>query len=160
MKCTYRMIKTVETDANGILLAEKNPAYEGCYVLEANSTRRPIVVDRRKAAVTEDDGIDLAQFTPVNASVEDGAVYQNFSNGYGRAKAPKAQGKDWGEYRNNGGSRPTRAARKAAERKRSGCGCGCATVVAVLLVVIYLVYIGVEYWPDIKEGFSRGWNSR
>jgi hypothetical protein len=33
-------------------------------------------------------------------------------------------------------------------------------LVAVLLVVIYLVYIGVEYWPDIKEGFSRGWNSR
>ena len=29
----------------------------------------------------DDDGIDLAQFTPADASVEDGAVYQNFSIG-------------------------------------------------------------------------------
>lgn len=33
-------------------------------------------------------------------------------------------------------------------------------LVAVLLAVIYLVYIGVEYWPEITEGFKRGWNSR
>lgn len=33
-------------------------------------------------------------------------------------------------------------------------------LVAVLAAVIYLVYIAVEYWPEITEGFKRGWNSR
>ena len=42
--------------------------------------------------VTEDDGIDLAQYTPVDASVEAGAVYQNFSNGYGAARPTSGQG--------------------------------------------------------------------
>ena len=55
-------------DANGDILAEKNPAYKGCFVLEANSTRRPIVVDRRKAAVTEADGI-IYSGCYVNASL-------------------------------------------------------------------------------------------
>lgn len=45
------------TDSMGEVLAEKNPAYKGCYILEANSTRRPVVVDRKKAAVTEEDGL-------------------------------------------------------------------------------------------------------
>ena len=58
----------VDTDANGMVLAEKNPAYEGCYIVEANSTRRPIVVDRRKAAVTEDDGV-IYSGCYVNASL-------------------------------------------------------------------------------------------
>ena len=58
----------VDTDANGIVLAEKNPAYEGCYVIEANSTRRPIVVDRRKSSVTEEDGI-IYSGCYVNASL-------------------------------------------------------------------------------------------
>ena len=44
-------------DNNGELLADKQPAYKGCYVLEANSTRRPLVVGRRKEAITEDDGV-------------------------------------------------------------------------------------------------------
>ena len=30
----------------------------------------------------------------------------------------------------------------------------------ILLLIIYLVYIAVEYWPEITEGFKRGWNSR
>lgn len=47
----------VETDGNGVVLAEKSSAYAGCYILEANSTRRPLVIDRRKAAITEEDGI-------------------------------------------------------------------------------------------------------
>ena len=47
----------VDVDGSGTVLAEKNTAYEGCYIIEANSTRRPVVVDRRKAAVTEDDGV-------------------------------------------------------------------------------------------------------
>ncbi len=33
-------------------------------------------------------------------------------------------------------------------------------LVAVLLLVIYAVYIAVEYWPEITEGFKKGWNSR
>ena len=35
-----------------------------------------------------------------------------------------------------------------------------AALVAVLLLLIYAVYIAVEYWPEITEGFKRGWNSR
>lgn len=58
----------VETDGSGTVLAEKNPAYEGCYIIEANSTRRPVVVDRRKAAVTEDDGV-IYSGCYVNASL-------------------------------------------------------------------------------------------
>lgn len=46
-----------DTDDAGVTLAEKNPEYAGCYVLKADSTRRPIVVDRNKAAVTEADGV-------------------------------------------------------------------------------------------------------
>ena len=32
---------------------------------------------------TEDDGIDLAEFTPANVHIDDMEVYQNYSNGYG-----------------------------------------------------------------------------
>ena len=46
-----------DTDSSGTVLAEKNPAYEGCYILEANSTRRPVALNRDKSAVTEEDGI-------------------------------------------------------------------------------------------------------
>ena len=56
------------TDGNGDVLAEKNPAYKGCYVLEANSTRRPLVVGRKKEALTEDDGI-IYSGCYVNASL-------------------------------------------------------------------------------------------
>ena len=47
----------VETNSSGEILAEKNPAYKGCYILEANSTRRPIILNRDKSAITEEDGI-------------------------------------------------------------------------------------------------------
>ena len=58
----------VDTDGNGELLAEKNPAYKGAYILEANSTRRPVAVNRNKAAVTEEDGI-IYSGCYVNASL-------------------------------------------------------------------------------------------
>ena len=45
------------TDSNGVLLAEKNPATKGCYIVKADSTRRPIVVNRNRAAITEEDGV-------------------------------------------------------------------------------------------------------
>lgn len=57
-----------DTDNNDVLLAEKNPAYKGCYILEANSKNRPLTVDRRKAAVTEEDGI-IYSGCYVNASL-------------------------------------------------------------------------------------------
>lgn len=57
-----------DTNSMGEVLAEKNPAYQGCYILEANSTRRPITVDRRKAAVTEEDGV-IYSGCYVNASL-------------------------------------------------------------------------------------------
>ena len=57
-----------DTNSMGEILAEKNPAYKGCYILEANSTRRPVALDRRKAAVTEDDDI-IYSGCYVNASL-------------------------------------------------------------------------------------------
>ena len=45
------------TDSMGEILAEKNSAYKGCYILEANSSKRPVAVNRNKAAVAEEDGI-------------------------------------------------------------------------------------------------------
>lgn len=45
------------TDSNGVLLAEKNPAYKGCYILKSDSIHRPVVVNRNCAAVTEEDGV-------------------------------------------------------------------------------------------------------
>lgn len=57
-----------ETDGNGELLADKQPAYKGCYILEANSVRRPIALDRKKSAVTEEDGI-IYSGCYVNASL-------------------------------------------------------------------------------------------
>ena len=57
-----------DTDSVGTLLAEKNSAYKGCYILEANSTRRPLTIDRKKAAVTEEDGI-IYSGCYVNASL-------------------------------------------------------------------------------------------
>ena len=31
---------------------------------------------------------------------------------------------------------------------------------ALVLGIIYVVYVTIEYWPEITEGFNRGWNSR
>ena len=58
----------VEVDSMGVVLAEKNPAYKGCYILEANSSKRPVVVNRNKAALTEDDGV-IYSGCYVNASL-------------------------------------------------------------------------------------------
>ena len=57
--CSLRDADTA-TDSAGVVLAEKDPALAGCYILEANSTRRPLTIDRNKAAVTEEDGIIYA----------------------------------------------------------------------------------------------------
>lgn len=47
----------VATDSTGTILSEKNPAYKGCYIIDANSVNRPLVINRNKAALTEADGI-------------------------------------------------------------------------------------------------------
>ena len=57
-----------ETNSSGEILAEKNEAYKGCYILEANSTRRPLTLNRDKSAVTEEDGI-IYSGCYVNASL-------------------------------------------------------------------------------------------
>lgn len=46
-----------DVDGSGVLLAEKIPASKGCYILKAQSTRRPVTLGRRKEALTESDGI-------------------------------------------------------------------------------------------------------
>ena len=46
-----------DTDSEGVLLSEKNPEYEGCYVIRADSTRRPLTIGRRKEAVVAEDDI-------------------------------------------------------------------------------------------------------
>ena len=33
-------------------------------------------------------------------------------------------------------------------------------VFAATAAVVYLVYIIVEYWPEIMRGFQQGWDSR
>ena len=45
-----------ETTQSGEVLSEKNPEYANCYVLQANSTRRPGVYDRDKTPLVEADG--------------------------------------------------------------------------------------------------------
>jgi len=45
-----------DTNQNGEVLSEKNPEYANSYILTANSSRRPLVVDRNKSALTEQDG--------------------------------------------------------------------------------------------------------
>lgn len=63
-------LKDADTDTNdlGETLTEHNPEYAGCYILRADSTRRPLVIDRKKAAVTEEDGI-IYSGCYVNASI-------------------------------------------------------------------------------------------
>ena len=56
------------TDSNGEVLAEKNPEYAGCYILEANSKDRPVALGRRKEALTAEDGV-LYSGCYVNASL-------------------------------------------------------------------------------------------
>lgn len=46
-----------DTNSAGEILAEKNPDYKNSYVLMATSSRRPLVVGRRKEALTEQDGV-------------------------------------------------------------------------------------------------------
>ena len=92
------------------------------------------------------DGADApAQYNEPDLLVEEGATYQNFSNGYIR---PQGQPE---EYRNYGGQRPTRAAKAAAgktrrkRRKKSGCcGCGCATAIlaVIALTVAAVLFVG------------------
>jgi|GEM_PF-4728939 len=33
-------------------------------------------------------------------------------------------------------------------------------IFAAVAVLLYAVYIIVEYWPEIVQGFNKGWNSR
>ena len=76
-------LKDADVEVNGLgeVLSEKNPAYKGCYILEANSTRRPNVVDRKAAAVTEADGI-VYSGCYVNASLGiDGYTFEKVKRG-------------------------------------------------------------------------------
>lgn len=57
-----------DVDSEGVVLSEKNPEYAGCYIIRADSTRRPVVIDRKKAAVTEADGV-IYSGCYVNASI-------------------------------------------------------------------------------------------
>ena len=63
------------------VLCEKNPEYKGCYVLKAQSTRRPVILGRRKEALTEEDGV-IYSGCYVNVSAAFGAyVYENIKKG-------------------------------------------------------------------------------
>ena len=57
-----------DEDSEGVVLSEKNPEYAGCYIIRADSTRRPVAIDRKKAAVTEADGV-IYSGCYVNASI-------------------------------------------------------------------------------------------
>lgn len=57
-----------DTDSLDEVLADKNPEYAGCYVLRADSTRRPVAMGRRKEALTAADGV-IYSGCYVNASL-------------------------------------------------------------------------------------------
>lgn len=42
---------------DGDELSDQNPEYAGCYVLRSSSRNRPIVMGRRKEALSEEDGV-------------------------------------------------------------------------------------------------------
>ena len=93
---------------------------------------------RADALISGDD--DLAQYTPAGIE-DDGTVYQNFSNGYGRPQS--------GEYRDYGEKTPSRAARAAGQtrrksRRRGCCGCGCATVLLAAVALMAAVALFVS----------------
>ena len=76
-------LKDADAEVNGMgeVLSEKNPAYKGCYILEANSTRRPVTLNRDKSQVTEDDGI-IYSGCYVNASLAaDGYTFEKVKRG-------------------------------------------------------------------------------
>ena len=117
---------------------------------------------------TADDGIDLAQFTPDDSSVEDGAVYQNFSNGYGAGQLPASQGipaynrdlhkekPDHTEYRDYGGQKKKapRKTAKAPKKSRKGCcGCGCATVLLLLAAAVagVMIFLGSLFEMPVAD---------
>lgn len=49
-----------DTDNSGVILSEKYPEYKGCYILKANSTRKPVVVDRHAQPISEEQGVIYA----------------------------------------------------------------------------------------------------
>lgn len=53
---------------DGDELADEHPEYAGSYILRAGSKSRPVVLDRRKAAVSADDGL-IYSGCYVNASL-------------------------------------------------------------------------------------------
>lgn len=42
---------------DGDEMADEHPEYEGCYVLRSGSKSRPLVIDRKKHPLTEEDGV-------------------------------------------------------------------------------------------------------
>lgn len=58
----------VERNNDGVLLSEANPEYKGCYIINANSSKRPVVLNRDKSAITEDDEI-IYSGCYINASI-------------------------------------------------------------------------------------------
>ena len=58
----------MDTDSMDEVLADKNPEYAGCYVLRADSIRRPVAMGRRKEALTAADGV-IYSGCYVNASL-------------------------------------------------------------------------------------------
>lgn len=58
----------VDTNSLGDVLAEINPEYKGCYIISANSARRPNVVNRKNHPLTEEDGV-IYSGCYVNASL-------------------------------------------------------------------------------------------
>lgn len=70
-----------DEDSSGVLLSEKNPEYAGCCIVKASSTRRPVVIDRKKAAITEADGV-IYSGCYVNVSLAtDGYVFGKVKKG-------------------------------------------------------------------------------
>ena len=110
-----------------------------------NNNREFDDLAKRVDALLDGDD-DLAEYTPAGLDADDGIVFQNYSNGYGKA-APA-------EYRNYGGSKaPSRAELASGRKVRKRRGCGCATVMLMLLALVVggLLLVGSFFRMPVSE---------
>lgn len=129
---------------------------------------------RQADHLLEPDGdIDLSEFSPPLSEPEHGAVYHNFSNGYGQGTGNTSGGipaynqdvrrfqqrssLEREEYRDYGGdSRPTAAARMAGGKKRRGCGCGTVLLILLALAAAALLALGSLFeMPQAETGLGQ-----
>ena len=118
--------------------------------MKNNNTYDPKEADelsRRIDALTGRDD-DLAEYTPAGMDIDDGRVFQNFSNNYGGKQSAPAEYADYG-----GSSAPSRAELASGKKVRKRRGCGCATGLLMLLALVLgsLLLVGSFFRMPLSE---------